>query len=453
MGLSKWILGLSAVGAVSLTSAARADEEMGFWPKPLSSTTIMGDISTSMNWAVAPTGDRYQKSPAADIPLQGPSKEDGFNLDVVRLAIVKPGDETPWASGYNVELLFGPDAVGFNPSANSSGTSDFSIKQAYVLLRTPVGNGIDWKIGVFDTIIGYESFDAARDHNYTRSWGWAVEPYKHTGILATYPINDMFVLSAGIANILATGINNRAYDFVNNTPSQEDWNKTYMGSLTFTAPDNWGWASGSFMSGGIVWGFNGTSPAPSNNFGSQNALNAVSGAGQGSFNYYANGNQANYYAGVTLNTPWEQLTLGAAFDYVQNLGGGFETNYVTGNTSTHIDMWVAGLYSRLELTHSLSLNMRGEYYEPTAYGNTSTGSGTHTPVNGLASSSSEQYQNVSGYELTGTIECMLWANVTARLEGRWDVFNEHTMVSPSWVLTSFPYRSSLGLYVNVIYKF
>ena len=32
-----------------------------------------------------------------------------------------------------------------------------TLRQAYIALRTPLGNGIDWKIGVFDTIVGYES--------------------------------------------------------------------------------------------------------------------------------------------------------------------------------------------------------------------------------------------------------------------------------------------------------
>ena len=59
-------------------------------------------------------------SPASYIPYQGQaySKQDGFNLDVVKLSIAKPQDESPWASGYQVDLLFGPDAVGYNPPAN-----------------------------------------------------------------------------------------------------------------------------------------------------------------------------------------------------------------------------------------------------------------------------------------------------------------------------------------------
>ena len=222
MKFNKWTLGLAAVGVVSLASAARADEKMNALQTALSNTTISGYVSASFNWAISP-GD-YQDSPAGSIPFQGINKENGFNLDVVKLSISKPQDESPWAAGYQVDLLFGPDAVGYNPSANGtangyySGYHDFAIKQAYLALRTPVGNGIDWKIGVFDTIIGYEVFDAGSNPNYTRSYGYAVEPTEHTGILATYKINDEFSVSAGIANTLMAGINQRAESFHNPWP-------------------------------------------------------------------------------------------------------------------------------------------------------------------------------------------------------------------------------------------
>ena len=73
-------------------------------------------------------------------------------------------DESPWAAGYHVELMFGPDAdSGQRTGMVLRGGAGFgSIRQAYVTLRTPVGNGIDWKVGVFDTIIGYESTSSIR---------------------------------------------------------------------------------------------------------------------------------------------------------------------------------------------------------------------------------------------------------------------------------------------------
>src|ERR1035437_5128537 len=175
MKFNKWTLGLAAVGAVSMASAVRAEETPTLSPveTALSSTTISGYVSASANWQISPSGNNTYNSIANAIPYLG-GQPDGFNLDVVKLSISKPQDESPWASGYQVDLLFGPDAVGYNPSANANhvtdnnGTgytynnsgSDFAIKQAYIALRTPIGNGIDWKIGVFDTIIGYETFDA-----------------------------------------------------------------------------------------------------------------------------------------------------------------------------------------------------------------------------------------------------------------------------------------------------
>ena len=72
-------------------------------------------------------------------------------------------------------------------------------------MRTPVGNGIDWKVGVFDTIIGYESTSSPLNPNYTRSYGYTMEPTTHTGFLATYKVCDALSVTAGIADSKVTG--------------------------------------------------------------------------------------------------------------------------------------------------------------------------------------------------------------------------------------------------------
>jgi len=176
MKFNKWTLGLATVGAVSLASAARADEKMNSLQTALSNTTISGYVSASANWEITPNSSGYRSgtltSPASYIPFQGPTKTDGFNLDVVKLTIAKPEDESPWASGYEVDLLFGPDASGIGNAspgvisgAPGNTASEVAIKNAFVTLRTPVGNGIDWKIGVFDTVIGYEASDSGSRPN------------------------------------------------------------------------------------------------------------------------------------------------------------------------------------------------------------------------------------------------------------------------------------------------
>ena len=428
MKFNKWTLGLAAVGVVSLASAARADEKMNSLQTALSNTTISGSVSASFNWAITPGGSGNAYSPAGYIPFQGqgygeygyynnPTKQDGFNLDVVRLTIAKPEDESPWASGYQVDLMFGPDAVGYNPSANAKNYygyeygngEDFAIKQAYVTLRTPVGNGIDWKIGVFDTIIGYEVTDAGSDPNYTRSWGYAIEPTEHTGVLASYTINPEWSVSAGVANTLGAGINAR--DNASNVAYGADnyWHKTLLGSVTFTAPSSWGWAAGSSGYFGIVYGFAPTSGEYANYYGNY---------------YYGGGNQFNLYAGATVNTPWKQLTTGIAFDYAHNYGGGYYDEWE--------NVGVLGLYATYKATDKLSFNARGEYVNSTYYEGATYGS------------------TASAIELTTTVEYDLWANVMTRLELRWD----QDIDAKYFILNDdLDHKGSVGLYANVIYKF
>ena len=430
MKFNKWTLGLAAVGAVSMASTVRADEaKLSQVQTALSNTTISGYVSTSINWQLDPGNNNVASSPGGNIPLQS-GKANGFNMDVVKISIAKPEDATPWASGYQVDLLFGPDAVGWNPSANATGgqngggtSSDFAIAQAFVTLNTPVGNGIDWKFGVWNTVIGYESFDAGSNPNYTRSWGWGVEPTEHTGVLAAYKVNDEWSFNAGVANTLSAGIDTRNnYNTSNGSP----WHKTLMGSVTFNAPSNWGWASGSAFYAGMVYGFAGNNY----NITSQGEQYGRQGGSQG-------GNQANYYVGATLNSPWKDVTFGAAFDYVQNLGG---TSYYVDPSvaSVHLDDYIFGLYNTIKATDKLSFNTRGEFWEVDAKSGASRGSD-------------------SGISITETVEYDLWANVVSRLEVRYDKVIESDYSSdigyvlPTGVIIDNP--SSYGVYANIIYKF
>src|SRR5262245_25055604 len=105
MNFNKWTVALAALGVVSLTSIAKAEEKTSPVLTTLSSTTISGYVDTSAQWNFG-TGN-------ANLPpykFGGPSKADGFNLDVAQLRIEKPLDESQWAAGYRVDLWLGPDA-------------------------------------------------------------------------------------------------------------------------------------------------------------------------------------------------------------------------------------------------------------------------------------------------------------------------------------------------------
>lgn len=390
---------LLCLGMFAFGSNVSAEDLMNPIQTALSSTTISGYVDTSVEWTLNrldPTGLGWDSWPST-IPFRDPGKADGFNLNVVKLSIEKPLDESEWASGYKADLLFGPDAVAYNPSANGDMNESFAVKQAYVALRAPVGNGIDWKLGTFDTVIGYETFEAGNNPNFTRSWGYAIEPTQHTGILGTYRINDRVAIAAGVANTLSAGINNR------NNPN-ETWHKAYLASIVVTAPDDCSMFGGSTWYAGAVGGFAG---GPDD--------------------------QQNFYTGVTLNTPVNGLRTGIAFDYVENLGG------TDGVSDYQDDAWVMGFYFSYQATEKLSLHARGEYgdlrYKLTIPGFDDRG---HEYMTGL----------------TGTVQYDLWKNVLSRIEVRWDqMHTKGTTVDIGTTEYDYVNATQMGVYANFIYKF
>ncbi len=366
--VNKWTLGLAAVGLVSLPAFVQAEEKPNQLLTALASTTISGYVDTSAQWTLGsgnanPPGYAYNTS----------KKQDSFNLNVVDITLEKPLDEGTWSAGYKVELWFGPNAstLGNNISSGDGG-NDLAIKQGYVALRAPIGNGLDFKIGTWDTIIGYEVANSGSNPNYTRSYGYTLEPTTHTGVLGTYQICKAASVSAGIANTMGPKINQKS-----NPPRAESY-KTYMASFALTAPDDWGFLAGSTAYAGFINGFN---------------------AG-------TTWDQTSYYAGFTMNTPIKGWRVGASYDYVDTTS----ENALNGHG---VYANALALYSSITLTEKLSVHARGEYAWA---GDAGTGSGLFgtQPTGGVTSGNHEIFA------LTGTLQYDLWKNVLSRLEIRWD---------------------------------
>ena len=117
MKFNKWTYGLAAVGAVSLASAARADEaKLNALDTALSNTTISGSVSFSAQVALDPNAAAYANSvagssnPFGGIPFQR-GKQDGFNLDVVRLTIASNRKLYPGLATNPCELFCTASAI------------------------------------------------------------------------------------------------------------------------------------------------------------------------------------------------------------------------------------------------------------------------------------------------------------------------------------------------------
>src|SRR5258705_4277188 len=152
MKTTLYTLALIGAGLVSLPAVLHAEEKGNFVQTAFAYTTLSGYVDTSAQWNLGSGNDSLPP-----YKFGGSSKADGFNLNVVQLRLDKPLDESSWAAGYRADLWLGPDANTLGTqSVLASSMSDFAIRQAYIALRVPLGNGLDFKFGVFDSIIGYE---------------------------------------------------------------------------------------------------------------------------------------------------------------------------------------------------------------------------------------------------------------------------------------------------------
>jgi hypothetical protein len=406
MKWNPWTLALIGAGVISLPGASYGEEKPSSVLTALSSTTLSGYVDTSAHWNPG-TGNANLPGYTGNGALGG-SKADGFNLDVVALTITKPTGEEPWAAGYNATLLFGPDAVGYNPTAlNLKTPGDFSLKDTYVELKAPVGNGLDLKLGTFTELNGYEVYEAGNNPNYTRSYGYMIEPTQLTGVLAAYQLTPAVLLSAGIADTWSAGINSRA-----NPPKAESF-KTYMGAISFVCPTNCGFLSGSTLMGAVTSGWD--------------AINGV--------------DKTSLYVGATFNTPISTLKLGLAHDYVL-LGPIAPDTALGGTTGAQSSGYqqASGIYLNWQATEKLSFNTRAEYFTQSGYlVGTGAGAGDGLPSQAV--------------ELTETVQYQLWKNVISRLEFRWDHALSDTPAFGGQTLGTPTLDNAFLVAANIIYKF
>jgi hypothetical protein len=391
MKFNKWTVALAATGVVSLASAVQADESHPV-NTALSSTTLSGYVDTSAIWNFG-SGNQV----ANRFANTASDRQDGFNVNTVKLQLEKPIDEGTWSAGYKFETMFGPDA-NVMPGALTSGVA---IKQAYAALRAPIGNGIDFKVGQFDPIVGYEVTDSYANPNFSRSLGFNnLEPFGHTGILASYQVNDIIGVSGGVANgDSGFGLNGGSLTASGFASGQVGGSmrgllaesaRVYMGSVVVKAPESTGWLSGSSL-----------------------YVGAVNGDANGAKN-----DPTLLYVGVSLATPIKELTLGASADLLFNAGVGGQS-YAN----------AYAFYTGYQITEKLKANNRFEY--------ATSGYGAFLPGRAEDKMIGETF----------TLDYALWANVLTRGEFRWDR-------SVDGGANPFDgQKNDLSLTASVVYKF
>jgi len=167
-------------------------------------------------------------------------------------------------------------------------------------------------------------------------------------------------VQAGIANTGLSGIADRA---------DSTGAISYMGSVAIEAPDSLGALAGATLYVGAM------------KFG-----------GQGG------DEQQNFYVGSTVPTPIEGLSLGAAWDNVQDVNGSLDANLYAG-------------YVSYQATDKMSLHGRIEYLDGDNGVLLNDANGNPLITNG---------DDDEMLALTATVQYDLWENVLTRAELRWD---------------------------------
>ena len=275
-----------------------------------------------------------------------------FNLYAVKLALEKAmTSENKAQAGFRADVMIGEDAYylvnrdsGNTRSDNNSQNSNaLFLEQAYVSIRAPVGNGWDFKVGKFVSILGYEVIERPANMNVTYGLLWQEFPLYYTGVLSSYKFDDYLDAKLGVVN--GSNTDN------NTTTSNGGDGCAVLAALNVTAPGgnaNW--------SNNFQWSTNAendTSESTNLSSTSVGLFNSSSGTGY-TFIYNSWGNWAPKFADDKLLFAFNTV-LGTA-----NSNNSTPTS--AGRMNSGGTTWYGvGAYAKYQFNDWFSLASRGEY--------------------------------------------------------------------------------------------
>jgi hypothetical protein len=130
-----------------------------------------------------------------------------ISLNKAKLAIqrkAKAGDE--FDVGYKVAMIWGQDAPIVNTGGAAQGVE--SIRDAYIEMHVPVGNGLNIKAGQLISLLNWESGDGgAVNANFSQGNQWFFTGNgPSTGVQVGYAFSDQWNLNVRVQNGLYTGL-------------------------------------------------------------------------------------------------------------------------------------------------------------------------------------------------------------------------------------------------------
>jgi hypothetical protein len=297
-------------------------------------------------------------------------------------------------AGFRTDVMIGEDSYylqnrsttvnnGDNTSQNSN---SLFLEQAYVSIRAPVGNGWDFKVGKFVSILGYEVIERPANMNTTYGLLWQSMPLYYTGVLSSYKFDDYLDAKLGVVNGSQTDNNT--------TTSGGGDGCAVLAALNVTTPGgNANWSNN----------FQYSSNNDSNSAYSDKYSTSITGSGASStptyledlssgtgnvFIYNSWGNWAPKFADDKLLFAFNALLAAA------NVNGYLPFVGVNGSRGT--TWYGAGAYAKYQFNDWFSLASRGEYL---GGNNMSTKSSDYNGVNSNSPMSLWEYTLTAGFNV------------------------------------------------------
>lgn len=130
---------------------------------------------------------------------------DNFSVDLYQLTVAKP-TPNPGDWGFMFQGITGRFSRRYKSDWNGDGVfndtqwerKELELQQGYLAYDAPVGNGINLKLGKFNTLVGSEVNEPWLNPNYSKQNIYAIlQPATHTGGLASYAFNDKVAVTLG----------------------------------------------------------------------------------------------------------------------------------------------------------------------------------------------------------------------------------------------------------------
>ena len=438
----KWILGVLAAVA-SLSLADSAPEASAQDTKKMVQNNFVETAQKGVKLSgYVDTGYSYNFTGAAFSPATGAgtSKVTGrmgsdtaakgdFNLYAVKIALEKAlTSENKAQAGFRTDVMIGEDAnylinrdCDYNTRNYEQNSNALFLEQAYVEIRAPVGNGWDFKVGKFVSILGYEVIERPANMNTTYGLLWQQMPLYYTGVLSSYKFDEYLDAKLGVVNGSQTD---------NNTSTSGKGDGcAVLAALNVTAPGgNANWSNNFQYSSNND---NNTSTSPNNSSTSNGVENGSSGTGY-TFIYNSWGNWAPKFANDKLLFAFNAL-----------LGTSSTNGSVFGNVdpSQPGTTWFgAGAYAKYQFNDWFSLCSRGEYL----------GGNNPQKINGFVVTNYDN-RGLSLWEYTLTAGFNVIDNLLIRAEYRLDWGNQSVISSPNLGVTSSGPAHYAG--AEVVYSF